>query len=304
MELTDEERELLRTRKIAEIKNIVRATQQKIVRRIEDAVNKPEATQKYWSLQLANISKLYDQLNKDWAEWIDPTMKSFYDVAYTLSEKIMRKARLTPQGSIPGANRIIDALVNDTIAKMRSGSDASIGEINTLFREVQTSLIREDQINKAIAEGILEDATPQRAQSNLEKILRERLIGKEQIVTAGSKHYTPEYYAELLARTRTRDAQSAASVQAALDYGVDLVQVSDHNTTTEICMQYEGQIFSISGGTPGYKKLEEVAPFHPNCLHVMLPLPVADEQDEAFLRNQANKIFQRNQQKIIEGQAR
>lgn len=266
MDLTKEERELLQARKLQEIKIIIREVQRRIVDRIRDAVNSPEPTQKYWNFQLANISKLYDVLNDKWSEWISPAMTSFYDIAYDLAEKIMRKARLEPVGTIPGASRIIDALINDTIKKMRVGSDASIGEINTLFREVQTSLLREDQINRAIAEGILESGTVNRVQSNLEKILYDRLVNKEQIVVAGSKHFTPEYYAELLARTRTRDAQSAASVQASLDYGVDLIQVSDHNTTTEICMKYEGQIFSISGKTPGYERLGEIAPFHPNCV--------------------------------------
>jgi hypothetical protein len=62
-------------------------------------------------------------------------------------------------------------------------------------------------------------------------------------------------------------------------------------------MQFEGQIYSITGANKRYPKLEEVAPFHPNCLHVILPLPIADEEDERAISQEAREIFQRNQLK-------
>lgn len=303
MDLTKPEKELLRRRKLQELEKIMMSATATIVRKINQATQTSQTSQKYWNDQLAQITKLYQTMMADWESWIIPEMSDYYDDAYELSVNILRRAGLKPQGPIPGSGRIIDALISDTVKKFQVASQGGIGEVGTLFREVQTSLIREDQINAAIAEGILTDSTPQRIQSNLEKLLRDRLINKEQIVVAGTKHYKPEYYAELLARTRTRDAQSSAAIQSSLQYGVDLVQVSDHNTTTPICMKYEGQIYSISGNTPGYPRLGEIAPFHPNCLHVMLPLPVADAQDEAQLQAEAQRIFNRNQTKLAQQEA-
>jgi ribosomal protein S20 len=300
MDLTKPEKALLRKRKLEELRHIMLSATATIVRKINQSINTTETSQKYWNSQLATITKLYQSMMKDWDSWIIPEMSEYYDDAYELSVAILRRAGLEPKGPIPGSGRIIDALINDTVKKFQVASQGGIGEVNTLFREVQTSLIREDEINRAVAEGILTDSTQQRIKSNLEKILTDRLIGKEQIVVAGTKHYKPEDYATMLARTRTRDAQSSAAIQSALQYGVDLVQVSDHNTTTPICMNYEGQIYSISGNTKGYPRLGEIAPFHPNCLHVMLPLPVADEQDEIELQAEAQRIYNRNQQKLQE----
>jgi len=49
------------------------------------------------------------------------------------------------------------------------------------------------------------------------------------------------------------------------------VQVSSHGTVCEICAQYEGKVYSISGKTLGYPILDARTPFHPNCEHSLLP---------------------------------
>jgi hypothetical protein len=55
------------------------------------------------------------------------------------------------------------------------------------------------------------------------------------------------------------------------NYGTDLVQVSSHNTTTKICMPYEGKVYSISGKDKRFPPLMNTPPYHPNCLHLIFP---------------------------------
>lgn len=76
-------------------------------------------------------------------------------------------------------------------------------------------------------------------------------------------------YARMCARTIAAEARSEATVNALLDQGVDLVEVSKHPHPNDICSRFEGRVFSISGGHPRYTKLRERPPFHPNCKHVL-----------------------------------
>ena len=100
--------------------------------------------------------------------------------------------------------------------------------------------------------------------------LRE-LVGDENFIQIGERMYNLGAYARMVARTTLREAQTQATLDQCATYENDLVEISDHNTDCELCQQYEGNIYSLSGNDPEYPKLEEETPFHPNCQHSMLP---------------------------------
>jgi hypothetical protein len=268
LNLEPEEKRLLRKAKLIELNRVMRSAGHEIAIRTNQAINgtlDQRISQGYWSAKLNDVKKVYRVIQNQFDGWMKRELPDYYADAYRLGEQIMRRGGLGKVTDVKYKGRILDSLLNDTITKMAAAIDGGLGRINTLFREVQTSSITEQQINSAIGEGLVTDATPQRVRSNLEKELRKSIIGEEKIL-AGTKNYTAESYSQMLARTRTRDAQSSATIQLSLDYGVDLVQVSDHNTKTPICIPYEGQIYSITGKSKTYPRLEESAPFHPNCL--------------------------------------
>ncbi|MBA7557934.1 hypothetical protein ES705_50717 [subsurface metagenome] len=97
------------------------------------------------------------------------------------------------------------------------------------------------------------------------------IVNKKWYVQAGRYKYKPSYYAELVARTKFHQAQSQAALMQAANYETDLIQVSSHNTTTELCMPFEGKIFTISGKDKRFPPLTESPPYHPNCLHLLFP---------------------------------
>lgn len=88
-------------------------------------------------------------------------------------------------------------------------------------------------------------------------------------VDRGGRTWKLDTYARMVARTVQREAASLGTLDRMSQVGLDLVKVSDHNTKTAICKEFEGKVFSISGKTRGYKKLKRPAPFHPNCKHVI-----------------------------------
>ncbi|GAG70788.1 unnamed protein product, partial [marine sediment metagenome] len=98
-----------------------------------------------------------------------------------------------------------------------------------------------------------------------------KMVDERHFIQAGKFKYRPHYYAEMVARTKFHQAHSQATLVQAQNYGTDLVEVSSHNTTTKICIPFEGNIYSIKGTHPVFPPLTDTAPFHPNCLHLIYP---------------------------------
>jgi hypothetical protein len=88
--------------------------------------------------------------------------------------------------------------------------------------------------------------------------------------------YNLSKYAEMVARTTLAEAQTQATLDQCALYENDLVKVSDHNTICDICKEYEGNIYSLSGNDPDYPMLDESCPFHPNCQHGLLPTSIEE----------------------------
>jgi len=102
-------------------------------------------------------------------------------------------------------------------------------------------------------------------------IQRIKNAGYLEFVDRTGRKWNLESYANMVARTVTRQASVAAIVDACGKHNHDLVRVSSHGTDCPICKPLEGQIFSLSGNDPIYPKWNYQIPAHPNCKHVIAP---------------------------------
>lgn len=78
-------------------------------------------------------------------------------------------------------------------------------------------------------------------------------------------------YSEMVIRTTTSEAQNQAVANSVLGRGLDLVRVDEHKHPNDVCSEFDGKVFSLTGRTPGYPVLKKVPPFHPRCKHGILP---------------------------------
>lgn len=107
--------------------------------------------------------------------------------------------------------------------------------------------------------------------SDLIKSILVRKLGAGQLVPVKGRNYSLDYYAEMVARTRIRECQTQATINSCAEYGEDLVQFSQHDSPCDECKKYEGRVFSLSGKSTKYPKLEKAPPIHPNCEHDITP---------------------------------
>lgn len=164
----------------------------------------------------------------------------------------------------------IAALVEDILIDADYSAASSLQTMRRFIRRTQQVALDEAAINQSliISEARLE-SLPARAR-RLEREFRAAVGGGDFIVIRG-RRYNLSKYARLVARTRLAEAATQGSFDAILAMGIDLVQISDHGKTDPVCDKYAGKVYSISGRTQGYPRLEARPPFHPNCRHAMLP---------------------------------
>ena len=120
----------------------------------------------------------------------------------------------------------------------------------------------------AMAQGL----TTQQLSKRIQTLLLNRLEGGD-FITINGRNFAIDSYAEMVARTSLREAQTEAVKETCQEYENDLVLFSSHDSPCEECKPREGQIYSISGDDPEYPPLtaEDEPPIHPNCEHNLNP---------------------------------
>lgn len=103
------------------------------------------------------------------------------------------------------------------------------------------------------------------------------------IDSAGRRWQLPTY-AEMVARTTTREATSAATLARMGEHRADLVTISSHPHAADVCTPYDGETFSITGRDPSAPMLDQRPPFHPRCRHVATPAAANLDRFENELR--------------------
>lgn len=175
---------------------------------------------------------------------------------------------------------------DDTLVKVikatdsiRTTVDKYLGITLLASRALQSAQVQEQQFDAEEARAIYEKygreaVLQEKSRGWLAARIREHLqglVGDAAFIEINGRFYQMRKYARLVARTSLRDAQTKATLESCKQYANDLVQVSDHGTTCEICLEYEGKIYSISGSHPKYQPLGDSPPYHPNCWHSIMP---------------------------------
>ncbi|TGM35661.1 hypothetical protein EHQ75_15850 [Leptospira levettii] len=251
------------------------------------AFNSKKKDAPFWEERSQTFKNIYENVFSEWeSKWESITKKSFLQGSSLAHEtfvnsKVIRDfkndSRLLNKLTLldrPFTDpKVIDSLLLDTLGYLRYALDGAEEKTTKVLKITKQTLLDDERLNQDIAKGLIEKNTWEAAKKNLqddfEKALKESGIIDGKFIEINGRNYRLDSYAETLARTRIREAQTAGVQRYAETSGQDLVRVSDHSTLTEKCEKFEGKIFSISGKSTMYPKLEMWTPFHPNCLHVI-----------------------------------
>jgi hypothetical protein len=237
----------------------------------------------------ARIDRLMRELDRSTVRWAQKTLNGIYGirrkelgpvfVALGLRRRpgtkktgaiISQKDMLIDMGKfLITANRTIKRSA-DLYIYLSNRASSRLSQIQAFDEE---DVAAAEKIFDAWAEEAVLAGWNRKRLSDMYEQYIEGSLNEDGLVNIRGRNFQPEDYARLLARTKLRDAQSAATLSLCDEYECDLVEFSSHASPCSLCAPLEGQIFSISGTSKIYPALtsEETPPIHPNCEHSIGP---------------------------------
>jgi SPP1 gp7 family putative phage head morphogenesis protein len=249
--------------------------------------------------QLVQVNAIIAALNKEVKASLPGVVEAYYGHGADLANAALR-AQDVSVSALNLGNRIHTAAVQAIAQQMAQDlAKANLTMRDTavrILRQTQQIVVEERQINQIIAQGVVTGETRRETSARLREALAKE-IGSGNLVQAGGRRFTPEYYAELVTRTRTREAVTQGAITRSMEFGITLFQVSIHDNPCPRCAQFQGKVYSIVPNA-GFPMLEFRPPFHPHCRHVVLPyVPVPGRED----RHEALRVLSNSKAPITGG---
>ena len=229
-----------------------------------DAKKLASGSARYRKQILRNVAGILQDMDKNADNWIISAVGRAYSASLADTIVILNKLGLSPVRSNFARvhQRAVDVIAQNMSGNLRNATQFVGRRVNDIFRQVAL-----EQTGAKLVTG----ASWQEMKA---KVIQEMLNkGQTGFVDKLGRQWRLDSYAEMVARTTTREAASVATINQCLEYGQDLVQISTHYPTCHLCAPLQGKVFSISGNDKRYPKYgEEVRiPVHPNCRHVLTP---------------------------------
>lgn len=250
------------------------------------------------SALLKQVDRISKELGMRTDRWVTPATRTIMHEAADQTVESLKAGGLEIGGSFNQINERAVRVFSGQMARDLAGANKhAADETRRIIRRTQQMVLKDSEISKVLAKGLI-------AGGNLNKIansLKDRLAegGKELLSTgkmtagqlekivdldagyiqAGSRRMEIGEYAYMVADTQLRTAVTQATIdrlgQAGEELGepdlFDLVIVEGRTDGCNICDEYVGRVFSLSGRTEGYMVLPARTPFHPNCTHFLAP---------------------------------
>lgn len=213
----------------------------------------------YFKDILKQIIAILEQLDQNAAKWIEENVPKKYQQIYievmAFIKQIKGEAIQNPSFS-QIHQRAIDVLAQNLYDNLRDATQFVGRKFDDYFRRASL-----ESAGKKYVSG---ETWQQMKKDLMEKLLTKGLTGfKDKL----GREWRLDSYAEMVARTLTREIATTATINACKEFDIDLVKISTHYPTCELCAPIQGKVFSISGRDKRYPKLKEEykPPIHPNC---------------------------------------
>lgn len=250
-----------------------------IVRELETATD--------WGVQnrkvlLKQIEAVLTDLGVDVQEFLETELSEYYKLG--ANEAVEQLGNIGAKVSVSeGFNRIhkeaIAALVDDASRAFGESLTGVARSANLILGKVAR-----EALTQKLAEGVIGGKARREVIKILKTTIREQ--GLDALVDKAGRKWSLDRYADMLFRTKAVEARNRGLINRMVENNYDLVQVSSHPGTCDICAEWQGKVLSARGGTPGYPTVAEAEAaglFHPNCRHAInVLIPSLARETEAY----------------------
>jgi SPP1 gp7 family putative phage head morphogenesis protein len=282
-ELSQLNKELYLRTQIEQLRRVYSAAQKSLVAQLSK-INLTDF-QKFRAQQLLKqVEEITAQLNNGVYKWAKGSLPYAYEQGIDLAAERLKAMNITRFVAYDAQihTSAINALVQDVSSELIIANESMKKFFNRVVLQTQQTLLQDSEINRQIAEGLIQGDARRTISDKILQDLRTQM-GEERFIVINGRNYRPDKYAELVARTRTREATSQGTINTALRYDVDLVQWDAHAEVCEYCQQFSGRVYSISGADEDFPQLTEKPPLHPNCRCVINPITRENLESRGYL---------------------
>lgn len=267
-------------------------------------------TKTYYNTVLQQLNRELDRLGKASVDFIDTAIPREYEQGLKDTYAYFTRNNLLMKRPNMWADIHTDA-VYSIAREMQFHIDQGLAQVG---RQVlrYADKARDEALRAA---GLL--ASGEKIASGSTTIdMKNRLIGQlqaEGFMTVqygqgpGAYQVSLDSYANMVARSTTREAGNQARENQLIDNGYDLVEMSNHYPTCEVCAALQGRVYSISGKDPRFPALSVAFSsgyhnVHPNCRHVIVPwiesMQTPEEVQAAIAKSNKPLKDTRNRQEV------
>ncbi len=189
-------------------------------------------------------------------------------------------------------NTALAALLRDLSGRLGATDLRILRATSDVYRQV---------IARVTAQGLSGEYTRRQAAQAALNLFADR--GITGFVDVAGRRWNLPSYAEMACRT----AANGAARQGALDRmraaGRDLAVIGGSSSGCELCADWEGEVVSLDGATPGYPTLDEAEGaglFHPNCGHMAYPWTPGLTEASGVAHSDLGIYEARQQQRYLE----
>lgn len=219
--------------------------------------------------QLHQVDVILKQMQVQANAWIGKTIPQVHRDGRKLADQQAKEAGVREPTGIKGSFSLVDqgtvqVFAREIAADVRKAGQSMGDRAKHILRETSQQGLSEKDLNQILAVGVIEG----RPRETIKR-LRDELKGVHgETVSINGREFDVRYYAEMVARTKTREASVFARHERLQELELDLVAIVGR-VSDNFCTAFLGQVFSLGGKSTKYPAYSELPgggpPFHPNC---------------------------------------
>lgn len=262
-----------------------------ILRRITDALNSEvqvvidgviskEISDKVKAQAIKDIEAKVLTADTDIKSWLTTNVPEAYVIGVNSADVLLKSANIKIAGGIFNVQTIragnqthlkaVNLLLSDAYMDFGHGMN---GFVKGARHVLNDALKR--QLARQMATGRLDGAGIREIKKDIVALMQKQKFTA--LIDKGGRSWALSDYSEMLARTHLVRSNTDATINRCMEYNVDSVEVSTHANPCEVCVPYEGRIYSLTGKSKEHDKYPDgLIPIHPRCKHTLLPRPDLD----------------------------
>lgn len=251
------------TAKMKHLAEIYKTAEKSIVERLKVMTN-GSPTKAFLEEQKKAIDEILKRLHKEGAEAVKDGVGATYRGGFRAG-----RSELIQAGVLSAESQAEMGNIHTKAADIYAGQVLSrLADVETTAGRTVKDIYNQVRLNTELAGAVTGVETVSNAQKRLERASKNG--GLVAFVDKAGRQWNMSSYTEMLARTTLMQVHNRAKELEFMDHGEDLIVVSSHLPTCDMCLPYNGAILSLSGSNPDYPSLEQAETaglFHPNCRH-------------------------------------